>query len=134
MVPRSLALAVAIGAASGAAAALALADVRAGPQGPFELQVLSERYEPGSPVLVRLTNSGGEQLPAGRLEVSGLAGMPVYGEDIGGLLGPGESADLVWDQRGSDGEPAFAGIYRIKAGEPPASATVEISAAGLRGD
>lgn len=134
MVPRSLALAVAIGAASGAAAALALSDMRAGQGGPLELEPGSDRYPPGSPVTLRLTNGSDQPLPMGRLEVSGLAGMPVYGRDLAGELEPGGSADIVWEQEGSDGEPVFAGIYRVRAGEPAASATVEIAGAGLRGD
>ena len=134
MVPRSLAVAIAVGAASGAAAALALSDVRAGQDGPLELAPGSERYAPGSPVTLRLTNGSDAPLPMGRLEVSGLAGMPVYGRDLAGELEPGGSAQIVWDQEGSDGEPVFAGIYRVRAGLPPASATVEIAGAGLRGD
>ena len=50
MVPRSLAVAIAVGAASGAAAALALSDVRDGQDGPLELEPGSDRYAPGSPV------------------------------------------------------------------------------------
>ena len=135
MVPRSLAVAIAVGAASGAVAALALSEPRAGSQdGPFELEADSYRYAPGSTVSLRLTNVADAPLPAGRLEVSGLAGMPVYGRDLGGSLEPGESADIYWDQDGSDGERVFAGIYRIRAGLPPATAVVEVAAPGLRGD
>ena len=135
MVPRSLAVAVAIGAASGAAAAVILSDVRAGdPGGPFELEAAAYRHDPGLPVELRLTNASDAPLPLGRLEVSGLAGMPVYGRDLAGSLDPGESAYIEWDQTGPGGAPAHAGIYRVRAGEPPASAVVEISGAGLRGD
>ena len=135
MVPRSLAVAVAIGAASGAAAALVLSEARAGdPGGPFELEAALYRHDPGRPVELLLTNASDAPLPLGRLEVSGLAGMHVYGRDLGGSLEPGESAFLEWDQTGPGGAPAFAGIYRIQAGDPPASAVVEVAGAGLSGD
>lgn len=132
MVPRSLAVAIAVGAASGAAAALALHDVRALQDGPFRLEPGSERYAPGSPVDLVLTNGSDGPLPLGRLEVSGLAGMPIYGRELGGVLGPGGSVDIEWDQTDSGGGQVFAGIYKARAGEPPASAVVEIAEAGLQ--
>lgn len=133
MVPRSLAAAIAVGAASGAVAALALSEPGA-QQGPLRLEPDAYRHDPGAPVGLQLTNASDAPLPLGRLEVSGLAGAQVYARELPGELAPGESARLIWDQTGPDGEPAFSGIYRIRAGVPPASAVVEISGAGLRGD
>lgn len=133
MVPRSLAAAIAIGAASGAVAALALPESGV-QQGPLRLEPDAYRHDPGARVDLNLANFSDAPLPLGRLEVSGLAGAQVYARELPGELAPGESARLSWDQTGPGGGPAFSGIYRVSAGIPPASAVVEISGAGLRGD
>ena len=128
-----LLVAIAVGMASGAAAALILSDVREDVGGPLALEA-EYRHAPGAPIPLHLSNVSDTALPMGYLEVSGLAGMPVYARELSGYLEPGESATILWDQVGSDGEQAFAGIYRVRAGDPPASAIIEISETGLRGD
>ena len=133
MLPRLLLVAIAIGMASGAAAALMLSEVREERGGPLILEV-KHQHTPGAQIPVHLTNVSDVVLPLGHLKVSGLAGMPVYERELSGYLEPGESTMILWDQVGSDGEPVFAGIYRVWAGDPPASAVIEISEVGLRGD
>ena len=133
MPPRLLLVAIAVGMASGAAAALVLSEVREERGGPLVLET-GYQHTPGAPISVHLTNVSDAELPLGHLEISGLAGMPVYARELPGHLESGESATISWDQVGSDGEPVFAGIYRVRAGDPPASAVIEISEAGLRGD
>jgi len=127
MTPNSLKIALFVGMAGGVITALVLADVRtdwtAGHVAGPSLTVLTDEadYKKGEPVSIRIVNSGSVPIrfsdTSYGLQITGLAGMPIFSPDASGTarppLEPGGVRLLVWDQTDYNGEQVFDGIYKI---------------------
>ncbi|RNJ76967.1 MAG: hypothetical protein EB828_02075 [Nitrosopumilus sp. D6] len=98
--------------------------------------ILPERdvYAPGEGVAFLIVNTGTVKLyfedSSLGWSVTDLSGIGIYKPDRGSdaqSLGPGESADMEWNQTNDSGKQVPDGIYKIVVGTPRASATVTVS-------
>lgn len=128
MIPNSLRIALAVGMLGGIAAAVILAEVRTGQEvrhadGP-SLTLLTDKadYRKGEPVMISLVNSGNTKITftdsSYNTRITGLAGMPIHhwvSGDEAPVLNPGQRTEMIWDQKKTDGEQVFDGVYRISS-------------------